>query len=277
MTDALISRMVKIKNDPITKQDIESFVRDDSDFAFEMRVLNRVRELDFECSHSGTYQDPITGKIRQFDIRAEREDRHNCTLLLAMECKNLRASRPLLLSAVPRTSEESFHDVFWQDSINAFPFIKPVQENRFYRTGQMVSKKTDQVARGDKNGGLVTDDSEAFDKLNQAINSCQALIQKCSTRKGPPHPRRSVVMPVLVVPDGMLWQVDYNSEGYIGTPPRQVPRCSFYINHAWPVDRGPSLPPLNYRISHLEIVTVGNLEEAVSYWTGPIGVFANPY
>lgn len=54
--------MAKQKKDPITEQDLKEFVANDSDFAFEMQVLNRLRDLHFECWHSGTYQDPVSDK-----------------------------------------------------------------------------------------------------------------------------------------------------------------------------------------------------------------------
>lgn len=64
------SGMTKWKDDPITAEDMADFVGSDSDFAFEMQVLAKLTSLGFTCSHSGTYRDPVTKKIRQFDIRA---------------------------------------------------------------------------------------------------------------------------------------------------------------------------------------------------------------
>jgi hypothetical protein len=64
--------MAKLKRDPINARDLEDFVANNSDFDFEMKVLAKLRSLDFECEHSGTYQDPVTHKARQFDIRARK-------------------------------------------------------------------------------------------------------------------------------------------------------------------------------------------------------------
>jgi hypothetical protein len=100
----------KLKNTSITTTDLEEFVANNSDFYFEMKVLAKLRGLDFECEHSGTYQDPVTDKVRQFDIRAMKTQ-GSCTLALAVECKNIRPNYPLLLSAVPRTIAESSHDL----------------------------------------------------------------------------------------------------------------------------------------------------------------------
>jgi hypothetical protein len=165
--------MAKLRDDPITAKDMEEFVGSDSDFAFEMQVLAQLRALGFECSHSGTYRDPVTDKIRQFDIRAVKHQ-GNFTLALAVECKNLRPNNPLLLSAVPRTEPESFHDLlvwrpqflFMQES------VRPVTgHDSAYKPVEMVGKKTDQVGR-DASGALVSSDEATFEKLNQAVNSC---------------------------------------------------------------------------------------------------------
>ena len=45
-----------------------------------------------------------------------------------------------------------------------------------YKLGELVGKKTDQV-RVDGSGMLTSDDTATFDKLNQAVNSCQGLLQ----------------------------------------------------------------------------------------------------
>jgi len=73
-----------------------------------MQVLTALSDLQFTCSHSETYEDPVSG-IRQFEIRAFKAER-DFKLALAVECKNIRPYFPLLVSAVPRTRAEAFHD-----------------------------------------------------------------------------------------------------------------------------------------------------------------------
>src|ERR1700722_6917285 len=173
--------MAKLKNSPITAKDLADFATTNSDFGFEMQVLTRLRAEGFSCQHSGTYRDPVTKKIRQFDIRA-LADRGDSTLALAVECKNLRPSNPLLVSTVPRTSDESFHDLLVcqpHDGYTQF-LTQTVRENASaYKPGNMVGKKTDQVGR-DTSGELVSNDEATFDKLNQAVNSCLGLVSLMS-------------------------------------------------------------------------------------------------
>jgi hypothetical protein len=262
--------MAKLKKDPITAQDLTDFVDSDSDFGFEMRVLKHLRAEGFSCSHSAAYRDPVTGKIRQYDIRAHR-DRVDLTLALAVECKNLRTNSPLLLSAVPRTHDESFHDIIYFRSEPIYQHRETVHtpgNSRVYKAGEMVGRKTDQVGRDEHSGDLTSNDEATFEKLNQAVNSCQDLVQHFANKPTPPF--RRVIVPVLVVPTGILWQVDYDEHGSIVTAPRQVERASLFFDHAWlaPATFGETL---SYRLSHIEIVTFDALPETTRGWLGPEG------
>lgn len=102
-------------SDPITASDLIGYLETTSDFQFEMEVLKVCTNSSFIPEHGGTYVDFATKKDRQFDIRAwstkqQRGDQH-CVLKLAIECKNLKSSFPLLVSCVPRREEECYHYV----------------------------------------------------------------------------------------------------------------------------------------------------------------------
>jgi hypothetical protein len=268
--------MARLNRDPITEKDLEDFVANDSDFAFEMQVLTHLRDFDFECSHSGTYQDPVSDKIRQFDIRALKRQ-GSCTLELGVECKNLRASHPLLLSAVPRITAEAFHDIIVHEPGTLVVVkVNPVERESVYKSGEMVGKKTDQIGRDAQSENLFSDDSATFEKLNQAVNSCKDLVWKSVvTTPAKPLPCFEAIVPVLVVPAGLLWQVDYAADGRVLTPPRRVTRSSLFLNHTWSVDRGSLYGITKYRLSHLEVVTLDALSGILSNWLGPSGFFAN--
>lgn len=62
--------MAKLKNKEISESDVLEYVEEQSDFAFELRVHRQLLACGFECEHGGTYEDPITSKIRQFDQQA---------------------------------------------------------------------------------------------------------------------------------------------------------------------------------------------------------------
>jgi hypothetical protein len=262
--------MAKLKDDAITAKDMEEFVGSNSDFAFEMHVLAQLRALGFECAHSGTYRDPVTDKIRQFDIRAVKHQ-GNSTLALAVECKNLRPNNPLLLSAVPRTPSESFHDLLvWKGSgYHRYPSVRPIAgHDSAYKPDDMVGKKPDQVGR-DTSGALVSNDEPTFDKLSQAVNSCRDLVRDFAPK--PDEPPVRAVVPILVVPEGLLWQADYDRDGRLAEGPRAVAHTTLFLNNTWLVETG--LNPIPCRQSHIEFVTLGALPEIVHAYFGPGGFF----
>jgi hypothetical protein len=259
------------KGDPITARDLAEFVGSNSDFAFEMRVVAQLRALGFECSHSGTYRDPVTEKIRQFDIRAVAH-RRNSTLALAVECKNLRPNNPLLLSTVPRTTPESFHNLLvWDPDAFVHASVRPVTGlDSVYRPGEMVGKKTHQVFR-EGSGKLDSNDEATFDKLNQAVNSCQDLVREYGLKRSQPLLR--AIVPLLVVPKGLLWQVDYDTDGNLKTAPRGVTRASLFLNHAWSADAGMGVT-IFFRLSHIELATLDALAGIVDTYFGSGGFFS---
>jgi hypothetical protein len=134
----------------------------------------------------------------------------------------------------------------------------------------MVGKKTDQVGK-DTSGDFVSDDQATFEKLNQAVNSCQDLVQRFVNKASPPLVR--AIVPVLAVPSGLLWQVDYGADGTLQTQPRQVARATLFVNHGWIVDRFPH-GTVTYRLSHIEFVTVDALVNVMAIWLGNDGFFS---
>jgi hypothetical protein len=262
--------VARLNDTPITAADLLEFAATDSDFGFEMRVLAQFRAVLFNCFHSGTYRDPVTDKIRQFDIRATM-DRGDSTLALAVECKNLRSNNPLLVSAVRRTPEEAFHDLLLYRPLASPNWVIVTPGASPYKPHAMVGKKTDQVGR-DTNNQLTRNDEATFEKLNQAVSSCHDLVRTFSAKASPPF--RRVIVPVLVgvVPTGLLWQVDYGTDGAMTTPPRSVERSEFFLNHTWPMP-GQFGATLHYRLSHIQIVTFGALAGIAESWLGPGGFF----
>jgi hypothetical protein len=263
--------MTASSNNPITEFDLNEFVDKNSDFAFEMRTMNEFASLDCRGQHSGTYRDPVSGKARQFDLRLRRYS-GDFLLAIAAECKNLQPNFPLLVSAVPRTNDESYHDVIRFREAHTYRFSRAetisANESR-YRPHSMVGKKIDQVKRTEPKQALVSDDSATFDKCNQAVNSCRDLVQEMANF--PRIPSLRVVIPVLVVPTGTLFQVDYSVDGDKVVTPRKVPHSTLFLGQEWETEGFNT--PLKYRISHLEIVTFDALEKITSEWMS--GFFPN--
>ena len=53
----------------IGAKDIEEYVNSQDDFGLELRVFRACKDRSFEVLHGGTYEDPVTKKTRQYDLR----------------------------------------------------------------------------------------------------------------------------------------------------------------------------------------------------------------
>lgn len=98
--------------------------------------LDRTKRRGFAASHGGTYDDPVTKKARLYDVRALRQqDRFRVDL--AIECKSLKRYYPLLLSRIPRTADESFHDLIFSrkrpQDVYSDPLSAPAEARRVKR------------------------------------------------------------------------------------------------------------------------------------------------
>jgi hypothetical protein len=154
--------MAKLREHPIEEEDIVDYLAVQSDFAFEVKMLSKLCELGYACSHSGTYEDPVTRKPRQYNIRAikgrQLSDTLQFRLLLSVECKNLRPNFPLLVHCMQRQQSECLQSWIWSfppvshsffNSVSSFcaMTVWPRGELSIYREGDPVRKATDQVGR----------------------------------------------------------------------------------------------------------------------------------
>ena len=80
-------------------------------------------------------------------------------------------------------------------------------------------------------------------------------------------------MPLLVVPAGLLWEIDYNANGNLVAGPRPVRHAALFLNHAWTVDPGVGRT-LSYRLSHIDLVALDALSGVVDSYFGAGGFFA---
>lgn len=268
--------MAKLHEDEITLEDIVNFLENESDFSFEMKVLHKLGELGFSCEHGGIYKDPITQKRREFDIRATYE-KNNKYFYGAIECKNIRLNFPLLASAVTRRDSEGYHDLIVNDTnsshysaLSSTEKIR-VHHNSLYPYSSMVVKRIDQIGRT-RDGRLIGNDTNTFDKLVQAVNSAYDLVESASIKKRENFV--AFICPILVIPDERLWVVEYSDDGNQLGEPKMVDNCSMYLNQSWEVPRG--LTTINYSLSHLDIITFSYIENYISrLYDGETGAFTD--
>lgn len=270
--------MAKLKTDLISPADLLQFVESQSDFAFELRTLEWLNANGFICEHGGSYNDPATGKPRQFDIRAVRFNGEG-VLHLAVECKNVSAHSPLLISCVPRIEREAYHDVAFgfrpivlaerqpdllgtlHSSEARAGVVRASRGNSIYRVNEPVGKSCDQVGRTTGND-LVGSDAEVYEKWSQALSSSRDLIKTALSDglRAETGYSMSLVVPCVVVPDDRLWTVVYETSGKRKSDPVPVERCSFYVDqHHDPY----SEHKFKFSVSHLEFVTLSGLAKLV--------------
>ena len=267
--------MAKLLDKTIADTDLNEYLSSYSDFSFEISVLRLLRDKQIQCEHGGHYTDPVTKKSREFDIRAKHSI-DNLTLRLAVECKNIRKNYPVLVSMLPRVPGESYHQIL--------RLAEPVQETgpfglapvpsllnsrakrlkvrgvrSRYNVDEHVGKSIAQVGRT-SDQTITSGDSEIYEKWGQALSSVDDLIaEMIDDGKDSDRQYFSMCLPVLVVPDGRLWAVDYDHDGNLTSSPVQIEHCSFYVGKSYSTGHfGPS-----YTISHLELFTVSGLKNFI--------------
>lgn len=261
--------MARNKSPNISSTDLSRYLSTQDDFALELAVFNDARRLGYRALHGGTYQDPITGKVRQFDVRASISS-ERFHLEIAIECKSLRESFPLLVSHTPRTRAEAYHeivlsskpvdnDVLMAYHVNRPPahIARPVGADSIYPEDEPVGKATVQVAVDEK-GEFRSSDSETHDKWSQAVSSCNDAIKGAASRyrREKQDAAATVILPVLVVSDNTLWAADYSSDGALNGDPVARSRTTLYLGR-----QCASLERFSYTISHLHLCTKSAVKE----------------
>jgi hypothetical protein len=275
--------MVNLKTDPIGLTDLQDYLEDYSDFSFEIKVLKLLVDAGFVCEHGGSYEDPVTKKTREFDIRAVKcfDKRF---LRFAVECKNLRENFPLLVSCVPRTSDEAFHEICFSVNPDICPLeeisqfasramrrrsknIRSAGDNTIYMKHKPVGKSCAQVGRKMHNDEIEATDSQVYEKWSQALSSADDLIYLACTdgedRTG--DLAISLVFPLLVIPNERLWVTLYDFDGNRIKEPHKVNHCSYFVNRSY---YHGNLSGDELTISHLEFVTIDGLIEFIEDLTG---------
>jgi hypothetical protein len=264
--------MPKLKSDQITLTDLEEYLNLYSDFAFELRVLQMLRHLGLSCEHGGLYEDPVTKKSRQFDIRAQATI-GNFRVRMSVECKNIQPNFPVLVSCVPRHPPEAYHQVALVTEpeghyvVRAYASRATVLSLRgpytLYRVGEPVGKATAQIGRA-LDGTISVNDSELYEKWGQCLSSADDLLQRAYLDGNQDDSEKhycSTVLPCVVVPDGSLWTTCFADDGTRLSGPTQADRCPCFAGKEYLM--GSNLAGTQFLLSHVEIMTVSGLQAFV--------------
>lgn len=275
---------------------IGHLLKENSDFSFEMRVLNEVNKQGYKTEHSGTYLDPYTGMNREFDIRATKMIDDDKEVRLSIECKNISSDVPVVIHSVPNSKLKSYHTLIieFEDIVKELEekesahsgFAPPIMTNFLkgaamasikveystdassnvyksnYSDFEYIGKSIDKIAiknKGQKNEKFILNDEEIYNKYSQAINSVCDLIKDTDKKTDYPAPQY-FIQPVFVVPDNSLLEIQYNDKGEIveGSP-KNVNRVPLYIGKNFS-ERELGRPCVDHEIRYLEVVTESGLK-----------------
>lgn len=250
----------------IKAEDIEAHLTERDDFDLELRAFREMHQYGWNPQHGGNYTDPVLGKLRQYDHRGYHGFPLNRHIAMATECKSLTPEFPLVISRVRRSDVDSYHDLIkmWRAGPGkGGPLVDVVSSGplgmQLYATGDWVGKSTTQIkhANSSAKSKYQTSDSDVYDKWTQALASAAELLDVVKNvsvpDKADDYPTLVFVMPVLVVPDGTLWAVDYQEDGTRGKP-HQVSDAVLFVDRTKRFGAGYSV--LNYRFRNLNIYTL---------------------
>jgi len=112
-----------------------------------------------------------------------------------------------------------------------------------------------------------TPDSDIYDKWAQALSSAVGLVESaCGSAKGVPGSRFfTTVLPLVVVPDGLLWRVIYDDSGSIPAEPEQVKECELYVSREIEVGGKKGTPLFHcFTFSHVHFFTLTGFSSFLS-------------
>jgi hypothetical protein len=273
--------------DAIGLTEIKKFLQEEeSDFAFELKTLRLLTSRGLvQVEHGGVYDDPISQKARQFDIRATMKSKAEKAqpnyVRLAIECKNIRSHSPVLVSCVPRKRQESYHSVAWlnnhavgsPDPVARLGLIDGRASNHIvfdphsiYKKGEPVGKAYSQISRAKTGtGGLTDDDARFFDRISQAMSSVAGVIRSMYWDGDDDKTSAfalATAIPIVVVPDGRLWMVNYADDGRQNGDPTQADRCPIYVDKRYLMGSGGG--QVAFYVSHVELLTSTGLDRFIS-------------
>ena len=286
------------QNVTITVTDIRAALESEDDFGHEMRVGNILRKLHpptvgeyakVDCTppkHGGTYTDPLTGKPRQFDYRYRISRPYLASnifqcVLLAVECKNLHPSSPLVVSGRARTEDEAYHDYIYShcdDFGNLNPFHTRRAGSRIYALDKFVGKNLSRLKPSkEKNAKQKWNidagkQSDIYEGWSQAVASCQELARDARSFANVHSAKSycSFIMPVVVVPNKLLWMAKYDNDGSLqdmGIVPTDA--LHYFVETPFREDNSNCNSKPWFILTHIHFVTMTGFQNLLS------GFFSN--
>lgn len=261
----------------ISPVELRKVIETDDDFGHELRAGHVIQKHPvYQSLHGGTYMDLVSQKPRQFDYRCWLTIGGK-RLVLAVECKNLSQASPLVICGVPRRKEESFHHLilsrfggFQRHSTYVDGYSSITQQangkDSLYHQNTFVGKSVLRVQSTKKPMAKVPD-ADIYDKWSQALASGHDLARKACDYASKLTELQciSAVLPIVVVPDGVLWKAEYGAEGSLLSDPSQAAVCEFYVGREVEVGGKKGTPFFHvFAFSHIHFFTLTGFDSFLS-------------
>jgi hypothetical protein len=247
-----------------------------SDFGFELQVGHLFDEVpsqkDVFCpiyvepaQYNGSYMDSSNGKSKKFTYRwkialGDTAARDIKCALLAVECKILDPDSPIVICGTTRKESEAnlaFVESRFDPTTNARFCVTRKNEgiSKFYSTGSFVGKSMMRV-RGEGEHLNAVSDPMLLEKSADALASAagQAETACVLSRKGW-NTVFSVVLPIVVVPDGCLWALEFDPGGEVKTDPQPVDECAYFVGKKLTLTVGNDMSK-PFVLSHIHFFTL---------------------
>ena len=258
-----------LKNEPLTKDDILLYAKEQSGFTFEMEILRMVTEScgPGKTKWGGLYCDPNTKKQREFDIETEKALTRDQRVELAIECKHLSENCPLVIFCTHRTEKETgMSRLKWIDHPRTPQYshyaLETGKSYEFYPTEKYVGRSLKQIGKDSQNGlKSIKGDSEIYDKWSQALSSLHNMIKDVLQHGTSGEMPQVLFLPIVVVPDKTLWQVKYTDNGVLDGEPEQVDSIDYWVGVSYRFQG--MFEELNFQISHLHFLTKTGLQALI--------------
>jgi hypothetical protein len=120
---------------------------------------------------------------------------------------------------------------------------------------------------GDAKGRKFTADSDSdiYDRWAQALSSAYDLFREAIRGVGGRGDRNemTLVIPIVVVPNGTLWAICYDENGEIKGKPTETDECQVYVGHCY-VWLNKAGDVRRYTVSHFHLNTLSGLESLLT-------------
>lgn len=251
-----------VYTDPYTKQNREFDIR-----AWLLQTDNWHIDLSVECKNISPevpliiHSTPIPLSERTHSLIINHS---NISSYSAR--KKFRSSgdftRPLMPITQGMNAYEYSFNYIARHTVKSGGNVFPTLYSDFAFVGRSMDKLKSKSKGQGQEKTYYFDDSDIYQKFSQAQNSLVDLIEDAYCQEFEESIHQFLVLPIVVLPDGTLWEQKYSPDGSKVGDPELVERVPFYVNKTYIKELHQNTP--NFTIRFVEIVTFSGLKKLMA-------------